>query len=229
MKAFREGLSVVVVCALIASRLGAEEAKPESLPPSKIPEAYKDYEFLDDSLSPDKRLAFLNPKREIYLEAENYKGHLYLASLSPFKIVATFPGDFFLVRGNHAEYSYEWAQDGSAALVTQDAKWGVNKVFVVTAADGKIVDLTAKVRQLVQKDFEASKAERYNDYYDFIFTEEDRTESGWKFDGKGRVIIDCTCTTDPKEIIKNRWMARFKGVWDIGKATLKEVKWARVQ
>ena len=57
-------------------------------------------------------------------------------------------------------------------------------------------------------DFKKLRAERYNEYYDFIFDSEDKqtvvdnetlAERGWDLDDRGHVMIDCTCTTDPKD------------------------------
>jgi hypothetical protein len=67
----------------------------------------------------------------------------------------------------------------------------------------------------VLPDFKKSKAARYNEYYDFVFEDEDENTAGWKLHENGHVLIDCTCTTDPKELDAHRWAVRFKGTWDI--------------
>jgi hypothetical protein len=106
--------------------------------------------------------------------------------------------------------------------------------------DGKVAkrtDLTAAVRQQVLPDFKKSRAKRYNDYYDFIFDSEDRevvvdsetlSERGWDLDDAGHVVIDCTCTTDPKELEPHRWTVRFKGTWDIQGGKFIQQKLTRV-
>ena len=242
MSVFRASLPVVVVLVLGGCFLGAEEPgrhpAPEPLPPVTLPDVYKDYELLDGSLSPDGRMALLNPRREVYMgifpEGKSFEGHLYLVSVSPFKVLSAFPGDFYLWKGGHGGYGFDWAKDGSAALVTQVSKWGVDKVFLVTAHDRKIVDLTGKVRQQVQKDFQASKAVRYNEYFDFIFYDEYQKVDAWSFNEKGEVVDNCICLTDPKDMTdskdmdKHSWTVRFQGTWNIARASFTKAEWTRL-
>ena len=66
----------------------------------------------------------------------------------------------------------------------------------------------------VRPDSERGHAERYNNFLDFIF--DDETPDTWQI-RDGTVIIECTCTTDPKGLEEHSWTAGFKGIWDIAK------------
>jgi hypothetical protein len=91
-------------------------------------------------------------------------------------------------------------------------------VWVFQVRDGhlrKRTDLTAEVRQQVIAAFKKSRAARYNDNYNFVFDEETETLAGWKLTDNERIVIDTTCTTDPKDLDAHRWAVRFKGSWDI--------------
>jgi len=111
------------------------------------------------------------------------------------------------------------------------SRWGPEKVWAVQLRDGNVAkktDLTAAVRQQVLPDFKKSQAARYNDHYDFVFDEETEDTSGWKLDDQAHVIIDTTCTTDPKELDTRRWAVRFKGTWDIAAGKFLEKSLARI-
>jgi hypothetical protein len=69
-------------------------------------------------------------------------------------------------------------------------------------------------------DYRKSKAEPYNDNFDFIFDDEDGPV--FKLDGANRVIINGNATTDPKGISKHRWSAQLKAVWNIAQAKFTE-------
>jgi membrane-associated protease RseP (regulator of RpoE activity) len=208
----------------------------EPKPPVPFPAAYKDYQILPNTISPDNRYAFIFPKRSRLYDLKEYG--LFLASLQPFHIVSKIPlGNSNLAGNARCYYASHWTKDSSAAVFIAGFKWGPEKVWVLRMRDGKttkLSDLTAAVRQQVLPDFKKSHAEPYNDYYDFIFDSEDRqtvvdgetlAERGWDLDDTGHVIIDCACTTNPKPFFDpHRWAVRFKGVWDIqsGKFTAKE-------
>ena len=109
-----------------------------------------------------------------------------------------------------------------------ESRWGAEKVSVVALKDGAVTrrtKLTSRVRKEVKPSFLASKAPRYNDHYDFVFEEDSASEEGpdskqgWDLDNAGHVVIDCICTTDPKEIDPQGWTVKFTGVWDVGKET----------
>jgi hypothetical protein len=42
-------------------------------------------------------------------------------------------------------------------------------------------------------------------------------------------MIDCTCTTDPKELDPRRWAVRFKGTWDVVRAKFIRKDFTRLQ
>ena len=70
----------------------------------------------------------------------------------------------------------DWSDDGSVALITQDGKWGPHDIFLVEFKNGKLsrtTNLLAKAHDLLLPDYCKAKAERYNEYFDFIFESED--------------------------------------------------------
>jgi hypothetical protein len=94
--------------------------------------------------------------------------------------------------------------------------------------DGKLARTTnvlAKAHDLLLSDYRKSKAEPYNDIFDFIFDGEDGPV--FKLDGNNRVVIDGDATTDPKGISEHRWSAHLKAVWDIAQAKFIEQKITR--
>jgi hypothetical protein len=211
----------------------------EPTPPSPFPVAYKDYQILPNTMSPDRRFAFIYPKRSRLYELSEYG--LYLAALNPFRILSKIPtGHSNLAANAHGYYAANWAKDSSATVFIAGRKWGPNKVWVLQLSDGRVAkrsDLTEAVRQELLPDFKKSRAARYNEYYDFIFDSEDRqtvvnsetlAERGWDLDNRGQVTIDCTCTTDPKELRSNRWAVRFKGTWDIASAKFLHKEFTRM-
>jgi len=76
------------------------------------------------------------------------------------------------------------------------------------------------VHHLLLPDYRKSKAEPYNDNFDFIFGGEDGP--GFKLDGANRVIIDGDATTDPKRISRRSWRAHLKASWNIATAKFTE-------
>ena len=73
----------------------------------------------------------------------------------------------------------------------------------------------------VRPDSERVHAERYNNFFDFIF--DDETPDTWQI-RDGTVIIECTCTTDPKGLEEHSWTAGFKGIWDVAKTVLSSTR-----
>lgn len=218
-----------VVLSLVANGFAAEHTYDsgfEPKPPISFPAAYKDYQILPRTVSPDQRYAFIYPKRSRLYGLR--KCGLFLAALEPFAVLSEIPrGHSNLAANAHGYYAANWAKNSSTAVFIGGSKWGPDKVWVLSLRDGKFanrIDLTAAVRQQVLPDFKKSRTERYNERYDFIFDSEDRqtvvdgetlAERGWDLDDRGHVVIECTCTTDPKELDPHRWAVRFKGTWDI--------------
>jgi hypothetical protein len=144
---------------------------------------------------------------------------LFLVALDPFGILSQVPTGYSLLAGNaHGYYAASWSKGSSTVVFLVGSRWGPEKVWVLQIRDGKVAsrnDLTAAVRQQVLPDCRKSHAERYNDYYDFVFDEEHEDTAGWRLDDAGHVIIDTVCTTDPKELDPHGWAAQFKATWDV--------------
>lgn len=224
---------LLVVASLLAIRAFASEPKTYSdgfipKPPAPFPAQYDTYQILPGTVSPDHRYAFIYPKRLLLYELP--KPALYLVALNPFHLLTPIPTGYSNLAENvHGYYVANWAKDSSAATFIAGAKWGPEKVIAAALRDGKathLSDLTEAVRQLVQSDFKASGAEPFNEYHDFVFESEGRytsnrnapdSERGWDPDGQGHILIDCTCTTDPKDLDPKGWTIRFHGTWDIEK------------
>jgi hypothetical protein len=61
-----------------------------------------------------------------------------------------------------------------------------------------------------------------------VFAEENEDTSDWKLDDQGHVLVDTTCTTDPKELDPHGWTVRFKGTWDIAAGKFVEKSFSRI-
>jgi hypothetical protein len=211
----------------------------EPKPPSPFPAAYRDYQILPNTISPDHQYAFIYLKRSRLYELSE-RG-LYLAVLEPFRVLTKVPtGNSSLAGNSHGYYAANWAKNSTAAIFVAGIKWGPDKVWLIRLQDGRVAkrtDLAFAVRQQVLPDFKKSRAKRYNEYYNFIFDSEDRqtvvdsdtlAERGWDLDDRGHVMIDCTCTTDPKELDPHGWTVRFKGTWDIASARFIHKEFTRI-
>jgi hypothetical protein len=202
----------------------------EPKPPVPFPAEFKDYQILPDTISPDEKLAFIYPKRSRLYEIEKY--NLFLAALNPFRTLSKIPlGHSNLAQNARCYYAASWSKNSATTVFVAGSRWGPEKVWVVQLRDGNVAkqtDLTAAVRQQVLPDFKKSHAARYNDYYNFVFEDETEGTAGWKLDDEGHVMIDTTCTTDPKELDAHRWAVRFKGTWDIATAKFVEKSFTRI-
>lgn len=220
-----------VVC--LAPSLAAEQrygSGYEPKPPEPFPPAYKDYQILLDTISPDQRYAFIYPKRSRLYELHDYA--LFLAALKPFRIISRVPtGHSNLAENARNYYAADWTKDASTTVFIAGSKWGPEKVWVLQLRGGKIAkkaDLATAVRQQVLPDYKKSRARRYNGYYDFVFEDDLEDISGWKPDDSGHVVIETTCTNDPKEIVQRRWAVRFKGTWDVARGRFIEKSLTRI-
>ena len=227
--------SLVVLTAsllLVGSSIAAEQTYGsgyEPTPPVPFPAEFKDYQILPDTISPDQKFAFIYPKRSHLYEMEKY--NLFLGALKPFRTLSRIPlGNSNLSQNAKGYYAASWSKDSATAVFVVGSRWGPEKVWVLQLRDGNVAktDLTAAVRQQVLPNYKKSQAARYNDYYDFVFDEESEDTAGWKLDGQGHVLIDTTCTTDPKELDPHGWTVRFKGTWDIADAKFTEKSFSRV-
>jgi hypothetical protein len=226
--------AVVLALSLVfaGSICGAEQTYGsgyEPKPPVPFPSEFKDYQILPDTISPDQKFAFIYPKRSRLYELDRYD--LFLAALNPFRTLSKIPlGHSNLAQNAKCYYAARWSKDSATAVFVVGSRWGPEKVWVLQLRDGNVAktDLAAAVRQQVLPDYKKSHAARYNDYYDFLLDEEKEDTSGWKLDDHGHVLIDTTCTTDPKELDPHGWTVRFKGTWDIAARKFVEKSFSRI-
>jgi uncharacterized protein YecT (DUF1311 family) len=187
-----------------------------------LPEQYaKDYLVARSAISPDKKFAVIYPTLEAEQAADNanhperIKDHI--VTLQPFTILGELETKYpYFQNENHGGISAEWSDDRSVALLTLDGKWGPRDVFLLEFRDGKLARLTnilARAHGLLLPVYRKSKAEPYNDIFDFIFDDEDGPI--FKLDGVDGVVIDGEATTDPKGISDHIWTAQLKAVWNI--------------
>jgi hypothetical protein len=238
MKSFRILLAIaagVVCCSLsvLAADEDAETAEEDTS--AGLPEQYaKDYLIAGSTISPDKKLAVIYPTLEAEEAAEdaNQPGRIkdHVVALHPFAVLGELQTKFpYFQNENHGGISAQWSNDSSVALVTLDGKWGPHDVFLLEFRDGKLARTTnilAKAHDLLLPDFRKSKAEPYNDVFDFIFDDEDG--SIFNLDGSNSVVIDGDAVTDPKGLSEQRWSARLKAVWDISQGKFASQKITRM-
>jgi hypothetical protein len=122
-------------------------------------------------------------------------------------------------------YNFAWMPDSSAFLMTQDIKWGPDRVYLAelgNPAKPRLTDLAAVVADRVRPAFKASKMPAFNDHFDFIFVGdyEKSSTGGWDFTPSGDVAIDCTCTNQPRSGEPNTWQVHWEGVWSRSKQCL---------
>jgi hypothetical protein len=192
-----------------------------------LPDSYaKNYLIANSTISPDKKFALIYPTLET--EDANHPEGIKdrVVALAPFAVLGELQTKFpYFQNENHGGISAEWSTDSSVALVTLDGKWGPHDVFVLEFRDGKLARTTnilAKTHDLLLPAYRKSKAEPYNDIFDFIFDGEDGPV--FKLDGSNRVRIDGDAMTDPKGISEHRWSAHVKAVWNIAQAKFTETE-----
>lgn len=190
-----------------------------------LPDPYaKSYLVAGSTVSPNKKFAVIYPTLEAEEAAEdaNHPERIkdHVVALEPFSVLGELQTKFpYFQNENHGDISAEWSNDNSVALVTLEGKWGPHDVFVLEFHDGKLArstNILAKAHDLLLPDYRKSKAEPYNDIFDFIFDGEEGPV--FKLDGNNRVIIDGDAVTDPKGISEHGWSAHLKAVWDIAQA-----------
>ena len=188
-----------------------------------LPDAYaKNYLIARSTISPDKKFAVIYPNEEMG-DAASAKGtdiKDYLVTLQPFAVLQPLDTKWpYFQHESHGGLDAEWSDDSSVALITLDGKWGPRDTFLVEFRDGKLSRMTnilAKAHDLLLPDYRKAKAERYNEYLDFIFESED--EPICELVGTKQVQIDGRATTDPKGLSRRKWSAQVKAVWEIPQA-----------
>jgi hypothetical protein len=235
MRLFFVLIAVVVLTANCGlSVLAADqESEPAGEDSSEgLPEQYaKDYLIARNTISPDKKVAVIYPTLQAEETAEdaNQPERIkdYVVALQPFTILGELQTKYpYFQNESHGGISTEWSNDNSVALITLDGKWGPHDVFLLEFRNGKLTRTTnilAKAHDLLLPGYRKSKAEPYNDNFDFIFDDEEGAV--FKLDGANRVVIDGDATTDPKGISDHKWSAQLKAVWDVpqGKFTSQKI------
>jgi hypothetical protein len=220
------GCSFSVLAADEESELAGDDSS------AGLPEQYgKDHLVARGTISPDKKFAIIYPTLEAEEAAENANHPErikdYVVALQPFSVLGALQTKYpYFQHENNCDISAEWSDDSSVALITLDGKWGPHAVFLVELRDGKLARTTnilTKAHDLMVPDFRKSKAEPYNDIFDFIFDGEDGPV--FKLDGANRVVVDGVALTDPKGLSAHRWSAHLKAVWNIseGKFTSQKI------
>jgi hypothetical protein len=203
---------------------GAADENGEDTP-TGLPAKYaKDYLVAPSTTSPDKKFAVIYPKLEAEEAAENAnhpeRVKDYIVALQPFNALGELQTKYpYFQNQSNGGISAEWSDDSSVALITLDGKWGPHDVFLLEFHDGKLARTTnvlAKAHDLLLPDYRQSKAEPYNDNFDFIFDGEEGPV--FKLDGTNRVVIDGDAVTDPKGLSRRSWRAHLKAVWNIPEA-----------
>ena len=227
-------LAIIIGCGLSALAADVEPEAAGEDSSAGLPEQYaKDYLTAASTISPGKKFAVIYPTLEAEEAAEdaNHPERIkdYVVALQPFTVLGELQTKYpYFQNQNHGGISAEWSDDSSVALITLHGKWGSHEVFLLEFRDGKLARTTnilAKAHDLLLPDYRKSKADPYNDNFDFIFGGEDGP--GFKLDGANRVIIDGDATTDPKGLSDHRWSAQLKAVWNIAQAKFTEQKITR--
>ena len=224
-------VACAVGCSFCAVAANEDSDAPGEDSSTGLPAQFaKDYLIAGSTVSPDKKFAVIYPTLEAEETAEDankperIKDHV--VALQPFTVLGELHTKYpYFQNENHGGISAEWSDDSSVALVTLDGKWGPHDVFLLEFRDGKLTRTTnvlAKAHDLLSPDYRKSKAEPYNDVFDFIFDGEDGPV--FKLDGANHVIIDGDAMTDPKGVSDHRWSAHLKAVWDVAQAKFTEQK-----
>jgi hypothetical protein len=232
-------LTVAFFCGLWSSGLIAAETESENDSSAVLPKEYSDkYLIASETVSPDKKFAVIYPKVEVCFDEgkdvlkDDCKD--YLVALQPFQILCALETKRpHFENKNHGRMSAIWSKDSAVVLVTLDSKWGPGDIFLYELRDGRLsrsTNLLGEIRRPLERDFRKSRADPYNDFYDFIFRK--TTYIGkeeiplCQIEGTSRIRVNATATTDPKNIPGERaWEGRLEGVWDIpqGKLTSQKV------
>jgi tetratricopeptide (TPR) repeat protein len=202
-----------------------EEAESETDSSADLPEKYaKDYLIARSTISPNKKFAVIYPTDDYYQSADNAKDHV--VALQPFRILGALQAEEpYFQHQSHGGISAEWSDDSSVGLITLDAKWGPGDVLLVEFRNGNLVRMTNMLRKahdLLLPNYRKAKAERYNDYYDFVFME----DASFKLDGPNRVVIEGQVDTTPNDLglSARAWRGYVAAVWNIAQAKFTSTK-----
>ena len=207
---------------------GAADEKGEDTS-AGLPARYaKDYLVASSTTSPDRKFAVIYPTLDF---SESPEAKDYVIALQPFSILRALETKWpYFQNESNGGISAEWSDDSSVALITLDGKWGPHDIFLLEFRDGKLARTTnvlAKAHDLLLPDYRKAKAERYNNYFDFIFESEDNPIC--RLDDNRHVRINALATTDPKGAGDERvWDGRLKASWDIPQAKFTSQKVTRV-
>src|SRR5438034_6720248 len=196
-----------------------EEAESETDSSTGLPDKYaKNYLIARSTISPNKKFAVIYPTSDYAQSFDAAKD--YLVALESFRILGPLKTERpYHQNQSHGGLSAEWSNDSSVGLITLDSKWGPGDVILVEFRNGELSRMTnilRKAHDLLAPNWRKAKAERYNDYYDFVFME----DTTFKLDGASRVIIDASVHTSPNDLgLEPRaWKGHVEAVWDIAHA-----------
>ena len=199
----------------------AEEEQKDSS--TGLPAKYaKNYLIASQTISPNKRFAVIYPKfsEEVADTANTSKNKDYVVTLQPFAVLHALDTKWaYFEHESNGGLSAEWSDDSSVALITLDSKWGPQDVFLVEFHNDKLSRMTnilRKAHDLLLPSYRKAKAERYNDYFDFIFIE----DATFKLEDTRRVLVDAEADTTPNDLglSPRAWHGRVEATWDIAQA-----------
>ena len=230
-------LRPILTAALVFTGLGTLFAQDESVPDQDtsagLPSQYADYLIASSTRSPDRKFAVIYPKAKLCPDQPK-KGSAnrckdYLVALKPFQVLTALETESPQFQNkNHGGMSTTWSKDGSAVLVTLDAKWGPNDILLYEIRDGQVTrstNLLRKVQDLLLPDYK--KALPGRDSFDAIFETQDDGPV-CEFASATAVRIRLTATTDPKEIPGTKaWVGAAEATWDIPQARFTSQKVTR--
>lgn len=222
----------LLALALLAFALPAllAQDEPNEDTSAGLPAKYADYLIASSTLSPDKKFAVIYPKTELCEDdpQKSPRCKNYLVALKPFEILATLETENPQFQNkNHGGLSAAWSDDGSAVLVTLDAKWGPEAVFLCELQAGKVTrstNLLLKANDLFLPDYKAAKIGPPDEQFAFLI--ENPMEGAFaEFADADHVRIRAEATTDPKETPgRKAWDATLDAVWNIPQARFSSQK-----
>src|SRR5262245_16748045 len=196
-----------------------EEEESETDSSTGLPDKYpKNYLIARSTISPDKKFAVIYPTSDYAQTFDGAKD--YLVVLEPFRILGPLKTERpYHQNQSHGGLSAEWSDDSSVGLITLDGKWGPGDVILVEFRNGKLARMTnilRKAHDLLLPIYRKAKAERYNDYYEFVFME----DASFTLDGTSRVLVDANVHTSPNDLglSPDAWRGHVEATWDVKQA-----------